>query len=196
MPRRYEMANRAEAKQRTREAILDVATHRFTSAWFDEVTLADIARQAGVSQQTVVNHFGSKAELYRIGIQERYVPQVTATRSAAVPGDVSSVVEAVLADYEVWGDSVVRNQVLADRIPELAEIIDGGREFHRSFVEHVLGARLRTLDGIDRERRLHLLQVALDVRAWHQLRREHGLDVEQTQRHLEVLVESLLPAAT
>ncbi len=51
MARRYEMAGRAAAKQRTREEILDAAVELFTPAWFDEVTIADVAARAGMWHQ-------------------------------------------------------------------------------------------------------------------------------------------------
>jgi AcrR family transcriptional regulator len=193
MPRRYEMTSRVASMQRTRESILDAAEELFHGAWFDEVTLADIARSAGVSQQTVVNHFGSKADLYLAGLRERFAPKVGAIREEVRPGDVASGVDAVLHEYEQFGDSTVRNLVLAERIPELALAIGAGREFHAEFVGRVFGPRLQHLPVAERERSLRLLGVALDVRAWHQLRREQGLDLESTRADLEGLVDSLLP---
>ena len=126
MTRRYEMTGRTAAMQRTRESILDAAEELFGPAWFDEVTLADVAKQAGVSQQTVVNHFGSKIGLYLTGISERFVPGVTALRRQAVAGDVGSIVATAMADYETSGDGAYRNVVLAnwhDAVqPHLAEL--------------------------------------------------------------------------
>jgi AcrR family transcriptional regulator len=192
MPRRYEMTSRVVSMQLTRESILDAAEHLFHGAWFDEVTMADIARSAGVSQQTVVNHFGSKADLYLTGLRERFAPKVGALREEVEVGDVASVVDAVLREYEEFGDSTVRNLVLAERIPELELAIAAGRDFHAEFVRRVLGPRLQHLPVAERERSLRLLAVALDVRAWHQLRREQGLDLESTRADLEALVGALL----
>ena len=68
MTRRYDMSVREAAATRTRENILDAALRLFRDAWYEDVTLLDVAREAGVSQQTVVNHFGTKANLYLTGI--------------------------------------------------------------------------------------------------------------------------------
>src|SRR3954454_7917838 len=119
MARRYEMAGRTAAMQRTREAILDAAVELFTSSWFDEVTMAGIAERAGVSQQTVVNHFGTKIDIYLAALAERYVPEVLALRAGAVPGDVHSIVDAVVDDYEQTGDGTVRALATAARTPEM-----------------------------------------------------------------------------
>lgn len=192
MVRRYEMSGRSAAKQRTREQILDAAVDLFTGAWFDQVTLGDVAERAGVSQQTVVNHFGSKIGLYLTGLSERYVPGVLATREAAVPGDIGSIVDAVLVDYEANGDDTVRTIAMAARLPELIPVIEGGRVSHAAFVRRVFAPQLTRRRGRNRERVARLLGVVLDVRTWHQLRREQELDRDHTRQHLVSLVEGVL----
>ena len=192
MARRYEMAGRAAAMQRTREVILDAAVELFTPAWFDEVTIADIARRAGVSQQTVVNHFGSKIDLYLAGLSERYLPTVLAVRGNAVPGDVRSIVAAVVEDYEATGDGTVKTLATAARAPELVQVVEGGRASHHDFVRRVFAPQLAKRRGRQRERLVRLLAAVLDVRMWQQLRREEGLDVAATREHLESLVEAVL----
>jgi AcrR family transcriptional regulator len=190
--RRYEMAGRSAAKQRTRESILDAAVELFTSAWFDEVTMADIAQRAGVSQQTVVNHFGTKIDLYLSGLSERYVPSVLAVRGSAEVGDVRSIVATVVEDYEVTGDGTVKTLATAARAPELQPVVEGGRQSHHDFVRRVFAPQLSRRRGRSRERLVRLLAAVLDVRMWQQLRREEGLDVAETRAHLESLVEALL----
>jgi AcrR family transcriptional regulator len=186
------MTARAAAMQRTRESILDAAVELFGQGWFDEVTLADVAALAGVSQQTVVNHFGSKLGLYLSGISERFVPAVTELRGQAVPGDVDSIVATVMADYEQSGDGSYRNVVLAQRIDELQQIVEGGHRSHRAWVERVFAPQLKGVRGRRRERTLVLLATALDVSLWKRLRRDEGLSVEATTEHLRVLVSGVL----
>lgn len=192
MARRYEMTGRAAAMQRTRESILDAALELFGARWFDEVTLADVAARAGVSQQTVVNHFGSKIGVYLAGISERFVPAVTELRDHTVPGDVASIVDTVMAEYEQAGDSIYRNLVLSQRIDELRPIVEGGHRSHRSWVERVFAPQLKGLRGVRRERTIVLLAAALDVSLWKRLRRDEGLDPATTADHLRVLVEGVL----
>jgi AcrR family transcriptional regulator len=55
---------RAAQKARTRATIRAVAHRMFATSGFDASTVVDIAAGAGVSVQTVFNHFASKEELF------------------------------------------------------------------------------------------------------------------------------------
>jgi AcrR family transcriptional regulator len=54
---------RERKKQRTRELIADTAMRLFLDRGFDGVTVAEIAREAEVAQQTVFNYFPAKEDL-------------------------------------------------------------------------------------------------------------------------------------
>jgi AcrR family transcriptional regulator len=58
---------RAAQKARTREQIRSTAQALFAQHGFDAVTITDVAATAGVSVQTVFNHFASKEELFFAG---------------------------------------------------------------------------------------------------------------------------------
>lgn len=58
-----EAGRRARKKQRTRDAIADAAAGLFAVHGYDAVTVADVARRADVSEQTVYNHFPTKEHL-------------------------------------------------------------------------------------------------------------------------------------
>ena len=58
------MSTRAAAAEVTRERILAAASEAFMRGWYDDVTLRDIAADAGVALQTLVNHFGGKETLF------------------------------------------------------------------------------------------------------------------------------------
>lgn len=192
MPRSYEMTSRTRAKMLTRESILDSAVALFSDAWFDEVTLADVARHAGVSSQTIVNHFGAKIGLYLAGLAERVAPEILAERARAVPGDVTSIVEAAVRDYERTGDGAWRNAVLAERVPELRQVVEGGRRSHRAWIEEMFAPQLSGRRGAGRERTVQLLVVVLDAATWKSLRRDAGLDESATAQHLQALVDGVL----
>ncbi|HEX5091005.1 MAG TPA: helix-turn-helix domain-containing protein [Nocardioides sp.] len=194
MARRYEMSARERARAATREEILDAAVELFGPAWFDEVTLADVAKRAGVSQQTVVNHFGSKIDLYLTAIGERVAPRLAAARAGVTPGDVDAIVACVVRDYEESGDGNIRIVALAGRLAELREVLRRGRAWHRAWVEEVFAPQLARRRGATRERVLTLLVTVLDVTTWKTLRRDEGLDPKQTELHLKALVEGVLAA--
>jgi AcrR family transcriptional regulator len=54
---------RARKKAQTRERIADVAAGLFGRLGYDGVSMADVARAADVSEQTVYNYFAAKQEL-------------------------------------------------------------------------------------------------------------------------------------
>src|SRR4051812_20151864 len=54
----------ARGGPQTRARILEVSTRLFLERGYDAVTVADIARQAGVSSVTVFKHFPRKEDLF------------------------------------------------------------------------------------------------------------------------------------
>lgn len=58
------MGLRETKKQQTRTAIADAALELFLEHGFAQVTVADVARRAGVSTNTVFNYFSTKEDLF------------------------------------------------------------------------------------------------------------------------------------
>ena len=54
---------RERKKRQTRDAIAAAAMELFQARGFEEVTVADVARAADVSEKTVFNHFPTKEDL-------------------------------------------------------------------------------------------------------------------------------------
>jgi AcrR family transcriptional regulator len=63
--RRYDSARRQEAAQQRRAAIVEAASRLFGREGFSGTTIAKIAEDAGVSEETVYKAFGNKIALVR-----------------------------------------------------------------------------------------------------------------------------------
>jgi AcrR family transcriptional regulator len=61
----YDSSLRAEQASLTRRRVLDAAREQFVERGFAQVTIAGVARQAGVARETVYKTFGSKADLLK-----------------------------------------------------------------------------------------------------------------------------------
>ena len=64
-----EVGLRQRKKQQTRKAIFDAARRLFAERPFEDVTVAEIARAAEVSEVTVFNYFPTKEDLFYGGMQ-------------------------------------------------------------------------------------------------------------------------------
>jgi AcrR family transcriptional regulator len=83
---------------RTRARIAEVAAALFLERGFDAVTVADVARAAGVSSVTVFNHFPQKEDLFldRVEDAERIIEE--ASQSAAGVDEIIDALEASALD--------------------------------------------------------------------------------------------------
>jgi AcrR family transcriptional regulator len=77
---------REQHKRRTREAIGGAAMSLFFELGYDTVTVADVARQAGVSVATVFNYFNAKEDLFFDEVDELQADLVAAVRQCP-PGE-------------------------------------------------------------------------------------------------------------
>jgi len=64
-----ELGLRERKKQRTRRLLSDTARRLFSERGFEQVSIAEIAREAEVSEQTVFNYFPSKEDLVYSGLE-------------------------------------------------------------------------------------------------------------------------------
>ncbi|MDR8411950.1 TetR/AcrR family transcriptional regulator [Nonomuraea sp. 3-1Str] len=129
---------RERKKRETRRRIADVAMWLFMSRGFDNVTVAEVARAADVSVNTVFNYFGTKEDLFLDRRDDLRDLRTRVVRERA-PGE--SVVAAFRRDFfqaldegdwrygfnegaEVWGRLVGESASLAARARELESEIE------------------------------------------------------------------------
>ncbi len=99
-----ELGLRERKKQQTRLSIAETARRLFVERGFDAVTVAQVAREAEVSEGTVFNYFPTKEDLFYSGMEAFEAQLIDAVRDR--PGG-----ETVLASFQ---------RVVLDGIPRLA----------------------------------------------------------------------------
>lgn len=106
---------RERKKQRTREQIAETARGLFSEHGFDHVTVAQIARAADVSEQTVFNYFATKEDLvyWRLGTFEAELLAAVRDRAAG---------ESVLGAFR--GFLLSRQGLLGRHDPEAREQLE------------------------------------------------------------------------
>jgi AcrR family transcriptional regulator len=185
--RRYRMVARAEAAAVTKQRILTAAWSQFAGRPYEDVRLADVAAEAGVSVQTLHAHFGMKEGLFVAAWRHTIGPE-GARRDAASVGDVRGAVHLLYESYELRGDAALHLLAEEDRIPAVREMTDAGRAWHRAWVERTFAPLLEGLADPEREHRLIALVVATDLLVWKLLRREMGLDRKTAEQIVTEMV--------
>jgi AcrR family transcriptional regulator len=188
--RQYTQRARAEAAEATGRRIVEAFLARLMVQWFDEITLDQVAADAGVTVQTVVRRFGGKEGLLSDAVNT-LAPQIKARR-AAPPGDIDQLVENLLGDYEKTGDAVIRLLALEPRHPALKTVLDFGRHSHREWTRSAFAAALDTLEAQAREHALDAMVIVTDVYTWKLLRRDMGRSVRATAAAMKNLIQATI----
>jgi AcrR family transcriptional regulator len=191
--RQYTMGARATKVAQTRERIARAAMGLFFEEAFEDVTLVRIAEAAGVSHQTVLNHFESKEGVV-LGVVEIMRDETMGARYEARPGDVPSAVRALVGEYERIGDANVRWAATSERLGDLAALLDDARASHQAWLVDMFGERLPRTPAA-RRRAVHALHAATDAYTWKLLRRDLRLSRTETEKTMADLVVGVLEGA-
>jgi AcrR family transcriptional regulator len=198
-PRRtYRLDERARSLADNRERILASARALFMAQPFEAVTLNAIAADAGLTRQTVLNHFDSKD-----GVFLAAAATVTGRRQQAVVGDLDSALDELVAEYEEVGDTLLRLFAVEERFAAVHEMLERGRRGHRAWVETTFAAHLPDADAADadapadapadaRTTAVLALVAATDLYVWRLLDRDLGLPREQVRAVIGRLVDGVL----
>lgn len=143
--RKYDATGRREQAVRNQEAILDVARRMFLEDGYSATTIAQIARAANVSVETIYKSFGGKPGLVR-AIWERGLEgagDVPAERRSDAMREREKDARAII---ENWGTFVTEIAPLTAPImqlartaassdPELAKLLEKADEAHLARME-------------------------------------------------------------
>jgi len=185
--RQYRMSARAESTTATGERLLDAAWRHFATRPYEQVRLQEIAKEAGVSAQTLHTRFGSKEDL----LGAAYVwfgQQEIANRPAKPAEDPASAVRLIFDRYEQHGQAILRMLSQEERIPAVRQMTDAGRAYHRHWARTTFATLLQDLRGERHERELTKMVIATDLLVWKLLR----LDMKLARKKAEAVVLEML----
>lgn len=188
--RTYRQAARAEAAEVTGRRIVEAFLTALREEWLEDITLEKVARDAGVTAQTVIRRFGGKPGLLEAAAVE---VEIDVRKARGLPrGDLATAVANLCIDYESSGDMLVRLLAQEARHPALRPLLDRGRSGHRQWIADVAEPWLAALDAPGREAALDALVAALDVYVWTLVRRDMGRTAEQTRTTMQRLAQGVL----
>jgi len=191
--RAYTMTARAEAAEETRKRIVRSAFELQAARLTTEISLEDVAARAGVSVQTVLRRFGSKANLFEESLQ--LVNSEIAEERRAPAGDAAAAIKVLVDHYEKRGEFALLMLAQERAFEHVRRMSEAGKRTHRAWVTEVFEPYLPH-DADRREELVDLLVVATDVYTWKLLRRDRGHSRAQTEHRINALVSALLTDAT
>lgn len=113
---------RERKKQQTRDTLSAVATKLFAARGFDQVTIAEVADEAGVSKMTVTNYFPLKEDL--VFDRREHIVTLLARAVTERPAG-SSVLDAIRGAYD---DALDRGDpTLGHRGEAFARMVNGSQ---------------------------------------------------------------------
>lgn len=191
--RTYTMRARAQSAEETRRRILQATFDLQSRRLASEINLDAVARVAGVSVQTVLRHFGSRAGLFDATVAFAR-DQVAAERRTPV-GDLPAAIRVLVDHYELRGEMALMMLAQESAYEHVRKLSDAGKALHRGWVGDVFAPQLAGLDPGRREETIDLVVVATDVYTWKLLRRDRGLSRTETEHRIKTLVTAVLTAA-
>jgi AcrR family transcriptional regulator len=184
------MVSRSQAAERTHQAIIQAAFALYSERDFDQVSLDDVAGQAGVTARTLLRRFGSKEALLD-AVAEAADAEVEDRRQEVPPGEAAAAVRCVVTDYEGYGDAIMRLLSQENRVAAFGRIAERGRRLHREWVDRAFAPQLSRRSGAARRRLRAQLIVTTDVYTWKLMRRDLGLGQSAVVEALEEMVAGI-----
>jgi AcrR family transcriptional regulator len=206
--RRYDSSGRQEQARRSREAVLDAAERMFLDQGYAATTIAAIAREAGVSVETVYKAFGGKAGVVRAVYQRGLTgrgpvpayqrsdqmraqetdPRTIMREWGRLTAEVASVVSPIRL--------LIRSAALID--PEMAALLKANDDERLERMRHharFLKERGYLRDGIKVSEATDILWTCSSVELYDLLVLQRGWSLPRfAQFNAEFMIASLLPS--
>jgi AcrR family transcriptional regulator len=185
--RTYVQSARAQSADETRLRIVDAFFGLAEVRMFPDISLDDVATAAGVSVQTILRHFGTRAGVID-ATTEHALAQVADERATPV-GDVDAAVRVIVDHYEQRGRTALLMLAQESRDSQIGKITEQGRRMHREWVEETFSPFATAGHAL-----IDLLVVATDVYTWKLLRLDRGHSRARTEQLIHHMVTTLIAA--
>lgn len=190
--RTYRMTARAEATEATGQRVIDGMLARLRTTPYERIRIDDIAADAGVTPQTVIRRFGSKAALMTTTV-ERELQRIVEKRESALRSTPARTIRALVEHYDEYGSLILKTYSEAPLVPGLPEIVARGRSYHLDWCRRAFSTDLAPQpDDATRQRRVAQILAICDATTWRILRIDGGLSPEQTELAISELLTPLL----
>jgi AcrR family transcriptional regulator len=189
MSRKYDSPERAQAKQDTRERILDAVVEVVTRQGVHAFTVQNVANAAGVSHRTIYRHFATREDLLdgldelieRRGAQAGVIPKLE---------DLSDLPKAIGPIYESF--DLVRDGMRAYVVISIAlgRRVPGFDQRSRFFREHIE----RAFPGLTTEEVAEaagVIRLLVSTRAWFLFTTELDMSTAAAGRAASWALEAL-----
>lgn len=192
MPRSYTKVRRAKLEARTREKIVQATAALHAEHGTLKTSYAMIAKQAGVSPQTVYNHFPDLGQLINgctshVYAQAPQVDEACFGETESTPERLRLLAQAVYEQLSFMAPWLRLGWGEAEVIPELAEIFSRGQaELRKLIAQAVAPAYRATPDFLD------AATLLLDYPAWKTF--THGRSAAEAAKLAGECLVALLPS--
>lgn len=185
--RTYDNTLRVELAQQTRQRILDAAVAELANT--QGVTLAQVARRAGVSEPTLYRHFGSREKLLEeieLHAQGRLgLPPMT----ESITG-LADQATSLFEKFEEHKDLL--NAVVQAGVGK--EMRATGRKRRTQMLREMIARSAPHLDAAEHARITAVLRALVSWESYHTMTGELGLSPEDARRAVGWALESLVSA--
>jgi AcrR family transcriptional regulator len=189
MNRQYQSPEREQAKQETRERILDALVEVVTREGVLAFTVQNVANAAGVSHRTVYRHFATREDLLD-GLDELLERRGMAAGVHPGPPDLTDLPQHIGRYYEsfdVAGDAmrayVIISLALGRRVPGFDERSQGVRDHLARAYPGLTADELQEATGV--------IRVLLSTRAWFIMTTELHMSTPAAGRAASWALEAL-----
>jgi AcrR family transcriptional regulator len=190
--RPYTKKLRAQSEVESRRRILDAAVACFSDRPLDRVTLEEVAKQSGLSVQTLLRVHGSKEDLF-VSAARAIAGEAMRARDDVQLRSREEALEVLVDAYERWGEASERMAEQARRVEGIDLLLGELRSHHRRWIRRLFAGELSTVPETRRAQALALLVVALDLGTYRRLRAE-GLSRAAATQGMKALTSAALLA--